>query len=68
MIWGVSGNSERAQSVAELWMTEDETEQSFVRRQSTKPFSPIFGGSCLLSLSPCSRDNLICGFVPSSNC
>ena len=54
--------------MAELWMTEDETEQSFVRRQSTKLFSPVFGGSCLLSLSPCSRDDLICGFVPSSNC
>ena len=68
MIWRVSGNSERARSVADLWLTGDETEQSFARRQSTKPFSLVFGGGYLLSPSPYCRNNLICGFIPSSDC
>jgi len=68
MIWGVSGNSEKAWSIADLWMTGDETEQSFVRRQSTKSFYPVFSDGCLLPPSLCSRDDLICSFVPSSNC
>jgi len=54
--------------VANLWMTRDEMEQSFVRRQSTEPFFPVFSGGCLLLPSPCSKDNLIHGFVPSSDC
>ena len=49
-------------------MTRDEIEWSFVRKQSTKPFSLVFGDSCLLPSSPCSRDNLIRDFVPSNNC
>ena len=53
--------------MVELWMTGNEMEQSFVRRWSTEPFSPVFGGGCLLPLSPCSGDDLICDFIPSSD-
>ena len=65
---GVLGNSEKAQSMADLWMIRDETEQSFVRRQSTELFSLVFGGSCLLLPSPCSRDDLTHEFISSSDC
>jgi len=65
---GVSGNSERVQSVVELWMTGGETERSFVRRWSTEPFYPVSGGGCLLPPSLYFRADLICGFVPSSDC
>ena len=68
MVWGVLGNIERVQFVAELWMTRDKMEQSFVRRWSTEPFSLVFGGSCLLPSSLCSGDDLVCNFVPSSDC
>ena len=68
MIWEVSGNSERAQSVAELWRTGDETDWSFVRKWSTEPFYLVFDCSCLLPPSPCSRDGLVHSFVPSGNC
>jgi len=68
MIWGVSGNYERTQSVADLWMIGDKSEQSFVRRQSTEPFYSVFGGSYLLLSSLCSRDDLVRNFVPSSDC
>ena len=68
MVWEVLGNIERVQFVAELWMTRDKMEQSFVRRWSTEPFSLVFGGSCLLPSSLCSGDDLVCNFVPSSNC
>jgi len=67
MIWEVSGNFERAQFVADLWMIGDKTEQSFVRRQSTKPLSLVFGGGCLLLPSPCSKDDLAHDFIPSSD-
>jgi len=56
------------QSVAELWMIEDETEQSLARRQSTEPFSLVFGDDCLLPLSPYCRNDLVRDFVPSSDC
>ena len=46
MIWGVSGNSERVQSVADLWLTGDKTERS-LRKQSTEPFS-VMAVCCLL--------------------
>ena len=68
VVWGVSENSERAQSVMDLWITGDEIEQSFVRRWSTEPFSPVFGCSCLLPPSLCSGGDLVCDSVPSSNC
>ena len=54
--------------MADLWMIGDETEQSFVRRQSTKPFYPVFGGGCLLLPFLCFRDNLVHSFVPSNDC
>jgi len=68
VVWEVSGNSERAWSMVDLWMTGDEMEQSFVRRQSTEPFFPVFSCSCLLSPFPYSGDNLVHGFIPSGNC
>ena len=68
IIWGVSGNSKRVQSVVDLWLTGDATEQSFVRRQSTEPFSLVFGDGCLLPPSLYYGNDLICGFVPSSDC
>jgi len=49
-------------------MIEDKSEQSFVRRWSTEPFYPVFGDSCLLLLSPYSRDDLVRSFAPSSDC
>ena len=49
-------------------MIGDETEQSFVRRWSTEPFYPVFGGDCLLLPFPCSGDDLVHGFIPSNNC
>jgi len=57
-----------ARFVAELWMTGDETGQSSARRQSTEPFYPVFGSDCLLPSSLYCRNNLVCDFVPSSNC
>jgi len=54
--------------VVDLWMIGNETEQSFVRRQSTELFYPVFGGGYLLLPSPCFGDNLIRDFVPSNNC
>jgi len=68
IIWGILGNSERVQSVVDLWMFGDEKGQNFVRRWSTEPFFPVFSGGCLLPLFLCSRDDLVCGFIPSSNC
>jgi len=68
MLWGVLGSSEKVQFVAELSMIGDKTEQSFARRQSTEPFSLVFGGGCLLPSSPCFGDDLIHNFVPSSDC
>jgi len=56
------------QSVVELWMIGGETEQSFMRRQRTELFSLVFGYGCLLRPSPYSGDNLICDFIPNSNC
>jgi len=67
MIWGVSGNSERAQSVADLWLTGDKTERS-LRKQSTEPFSLVFSDGCLLSPSLYCGNGYICSFVPSSDC
>jgi len=49
-------------------MTGDKTEQSFARRRSTEPFYPVFGGDCLLPPSPYCGNDLVCNFVPSSNC
>jgi len=49
-------------------MIGDEKAWSFARRQSTEPFYPVFGGDCLLLPSPCFRDDLVCGFVPSNDC
>jgi len=37
--------------MVDLWMIGDETEQSFVRRQSTEPFSLVFSSGYLLPLS-----------------
>jgi len=68
MVWRVSGNSGIAWSVADLWMTKDETEQSFARRWSTELFYPVFSGGCLLFPSLYFGDDLVCGFVPSSDC
>jgi len=68
MFWGFLGSSERVQSVAELWIIADKMEQSLVRRQSTELFSLVFGYGCLLRSSLCSRDNLVCNFVPNSDC
>jgi len=56
-----------AQFVAELWMTGNETERSFVRRRRTEPFYPVFGGDYLLPPPYC-KNGLVCNFVPSSNC
>ena len=53
--------------MVKLWMTGNETEWSFVRRQSTKPFSLVFSDGYLLPLFPCSRDDLIRDFVPSND-
>jgi len=49
-------------------MIGDETERNFARRQSTEPFSPVFGSSCLLPPSLCFGDDLTHGFIPSSDC
>jgi len=68
MLWGVLGSSERVWSVAELWMIEGKTEWNFVRRQRTELFSLAFGYGCLLRSSPYSGDDLVCNFVPNSNC
>jgi len=68
MIWEVSGNFKRAWFVADLWMIKDELEQSSVRRQSTEPFYPVFNDGCLWLPSLYFRDDLVYGFVPSSNC
>ena len=57
-----------AQFVAELWMTGDETERSFVKRQRTEPFYPVFSGDCLLPPSLYCGNGLVRDFVPSSNC
>ena len=54
--------------MVDLWLTGDATEQSFVRRQSTEPFSLVFGDGCLLPSSPYYGNDLIHGFVPSSDC
>ena len=54
--------------MADLWLTRDKMEQSFARRQSTEPFSLVFGGGCLLPPSPYCRNNLVRGFIPSSDC
>jgi len=58
-------NSEKAWTVAELQMTGDETEQSFVRRWNNELFYSVFGCGCLLSPSLCSGNGLVHGFVPS---
>ena len=68
VVWRVFGNSKMARFVAESWMTRDETEQSFARRQSTKSFYPVFGGDCLLPPSPYYGNDLVRDFVPSSDC
>jgi len=57
-----------ARFVAELWMTRDEIEQSFARRQRTEPFYPVFGGDCLLPPSPYCGNSLVRDFVPSNDC
>jgi len=49
-------------------MTGDKTEWSFVRRWGTEPFFPVFSCGCLLPPSLCSRDDLVCNFVSSSDC
>jgi len=54
--------------VAKSWMTGDETEQSFARRQRTEPFYLVFSGDCLLPPSPYCRNGLVRDFVPSSDC
>ena len=68
MILGVSGNSKRARSVADLWLTKGKREQSFVRRQSTEPLSLVFSSGYLPLPSPCFGDNLVHSFVSSNNC
>ena len=57
-----------ARFVAELWMSGDEIEQSFARRWRTEPFYPVFSGDCLLPPSLYCGNNLVCNFVPSSDC
>ena len=49
-------------------MTGDETGQSFVRRWSTESFYSVFGGDCLLPPSLYCGSDLVCDFVPSSDC
>ena len=49
-------------------MTGDKMEQSFVRRQRTELFYPVFGGDCLLPPSSYCRNDLVRDFVPSSDC
>ena len=49
-------------------MTGDETEWSFARRRSTELFYPVFSGNCLQPPSPYCGNDLICNFVPSSDC
>ena len=66
MIWGFLGNSERAWSVVDLWLTRNEMEQS-LRRQSTEPFSLVFSDGCLLPPLLYCGNGLVCGFVSSSN-
>jgi len=44
----------------------DEMEQSFVRRQRTEPFYPVFGGDYLLPPPYCGN-GLVRDFVPSSD-
>ena len=68
VIWRVFGNSEMARFAAELWMTGDETEWSFVGRQRTEPFSLVSGYGCLLRPFLYSGDDLVRGFVPNSDC
>jgi len=68
MLWGVFESSERVRSVAEQWIIGGEKEQSFVRRQRTEPFSLVFGYGCLLRPFPYSGDDLVCDFVPNSDC
>ena len=68
VIWRVLGNSRIVQFVAELWITGDEMERSFARRRSTEPFYPVFSSDCLLPSSLYCRNDLICDFVPSSDC
>ena len=53
--------------VVKSWMTGDETEWSFARRQSTESFYPVFSGDCLLPPSPYCGNDLVCDFVPSSD-
>ena len=55
-------------SVAELWMIGGEMERNFVRRQRTEPFFLVFSYGCLLRPSLYSGDNLVCDFVPNSDC
>ena len=49
-------------------MTGNEMEQSFLKRWSTEPFYPVFGGDCLLPPSLYCRNDLVRDFVPSSDC
>jgi len=42
--------------------------QSFVRMQRTGSFSLVFGYGCLLRPFLYSRNNLVRGFVPNSDC
>ena len=68
MFWRVLGSSERVRSVAERWMIGGKAERSFVRRQRTESFSLVSGYGCLLRPFPYSGDDLVRGFVPSSDC
>jgi len=68
MFWGVLGNFERAQFVAELWVFGNEAEQSLARRLSTKLSFLVFGDECLQLPFPCYEDDLIYSFVPNNDC
>ena len=68
IFWGVLGNFERAQFMAELWVFGNEAEQSLARRPSTESSFLVFSDDCLQLPFLCYRDNLIRGFVPNNNC
>ena len=68
MFWGVLGNFERAWFVVELWIIGNETEQSFMRRLSTKSFFLVFSDDYLQLPSLCYGDDLVHGFAPNNNC
>ena len=68
MFWGVLGNFERAQFVAELWVFGNKVERSLARRPSTESSFLVFGDDCLQLPFPCYGDNLVCSFISNNDC